>query len=55
MGCGSLKIKRSEKGLSMLFQSLLSDNLNWRAELVGLPFTSISSEEARGLELPFRE
>ena len=34
---------------------MLSNNLEWRAEIEGLPFASFSPDEASSLKLPFRE
>ena len=34
---------------------MLTDNLSWRAELDGLSFSTLNSNDARNLELPFRE
>ena len=43
------------EGISKAFQSLLMDNLGWRAELDRLDFATRSPNEARNLEMPFRE
>ena len=43
------------EGISNAFQSLFSDNMDWRAEIDGLPFASLNPEEASSLEVPFRE
>ena len=43
------------EGISNAFQSLLSNNMDWRAEIEGLSFTSLNSEEVGSLEVPFRE
>ena len=47
-----LKIR---EGISKAFQSLLIDNLGWRAELDRLDFATPSPNEARNLEMPFKE
>ena len=36
------------------FQYFLSNNMEWHAEVDGLSFGALNSEEA-GLEIPFRE
>ena len=43
------------EGISNAFQSWLSDDMAWKAEIDGLPFATLSLEEANSLELPFRE
>ena len=43
------------EGISNAFQSWLLDDMAWRAEIDGLPFATLSLEEANSLELPFRE
>ena len=43
------------EGISHAFQTLLTDNLSWRAELDGLSFSTLNLNDARNLELPFRE
>ena len=43
------------EGISRAFQTLLTDNLSWRAELDGLSFSTLNPNDARNLELPFRE
>ena len=43
------------EGISHAFQTLLIDNLSWRAELDGLSFSTLNPNDARNLELPFRE
>ena len=43
------------EGISHAFQTLLTDNLSWRAELDGLSFSTLNPNDARNLELPFRE
>ena len=42
------------EGISNAFQSWLSDDKAWRAEIDGLPFVTLSPEEASSVELPFR-
>ena len=39
----------------MLFSRFLSDNLEWRADIDNLSFATLNSEQARRLEVPFRE
>ena len=43
------------EGLSHAFETLLIDNMSWRAELDGLSFSTLNPNDARNLELPFRE
>ena len=43
------------KGIFDAFQAWLSDDMAWRAEIDGLPFSTLSPEGASRLELPFRE
>ena len=43
------------EGISHAFQTLLTDNLSWRAELDGLFFFTLNLNDSRNLELPFRE
>ena len=43
------------KGIAYAWQAWLSDDMAWRAEIDGLPFATLSPEEASSLELPFRE
>ena len=42
-------------GISHAFQTLLTNNLSWRAKLDGLSFSTLNPNDARNLELPFRE
>ena len=43
------------EGISHAFETLLTDNMSWRAELDGLSFSTLNPNDARNLELPFRE
>ena len=43
------------KGIADAWQAWLSDDMAWRAEIEGLPFATLSPEEASSLELPFKE
>ena len=43
------------KGIADACQAWLSNDLAWRAEIDGLPFATLSPEEAGNLEMPFRE
>ena len=43
------------KGIPDAFQAWLSDDMAWRAEIDGLPFSTLSPKETSSLELPFRE
>ena len=43
------------EGIARTFQTLLTDNLDRRTEIDGLPFSTLNPDEARSLELPFRE
>ena len=43
------------KGITDAWKAWLSDDMAWRAEIDGLPFATLSPEEASSLELPFRE
>ena len=43
------------KGIIDACQAWLSNDLAWRAEIDGLPFATLSPEEAGNLEMPFRE
>ena len=43
------------EGISNAFQSLFSDNMDWRAEIDGMSFASLNPEKAGSLEVPFRE
>ena len=43
------------EGVSNAFQPFLSDNWEWRAEIDNLSFATLNLEEARRLEVPFRE
>ena len=43
------------KGILDAFQAWLSDDMAWRAEIDGLPFSTLSPKETSSLELPFRE
>ena len=43
------------EGVANAFQQFLSDKIELRAKLNGLTFNALNSEEARSLEVPFRE
>ena len=43
------------EGISHAIKTLLTDNLSWRAKIDGLSFSTLSPNDARNLELPFRE
>ena len=43
------------EGIDDTCQAWLSDNLAWRAEINGLPFATLSLEEAGNLKMHFRE
>ena len=43
------------KGIDYAWQAWLSDDMAWRAGIDGLPFATLSPEEASSLEFPFRE
>lgn len=42
------------EGIANLFQSFLFESMDWRVGIHGLPFASLSEEEASSLEMPFR-
>ena len=43
------------EGVTNAFHLILSDNMDWRAEIDGLSFSTLKFEEARSLEVPFKE
>lgn len=44
----------NREGIINAFQSFLTEQMEWRADIGGLPFNSLSEEEAGILEMPFR-
>ena len=43
------------EGVVNVYQQLLSENLDWKADIGGLQLDQISQQEAEFLELPFSE
>lgn len=43
------------EGVVNAFHSFMSESMDWRAEIDGLVFASLSEEEANSLEVAFRE
>ena len=43
------------EGMARTFQSLFSENMEGRADIVGLPFVSLTLEEVGSLEVSFKE
>ena len=41
--------------MARAFQSLFSENMEGRADIAGLPFVSLISEEVGSLEVSFKE
>ena len=44
-----------KEGVGRAFQSLFSDNMEGRVGIASLPFVSLNPEEARSLEVSFKE
>ena len=43
------------EGIASAFQSLLSEDMGWKADIGRLQFDQISQQEAENLEMPFSE
>ena len=54
-GVWLIEDQEMREGIPNAFQSLLSDNMAWTAEIKGLSFASLNPKEAGSLEVPFRE